>query len=358
MKNNKGGRPRKKYEELIDPSKRDESNIKKTVRFIKETLQFKENEVNGFITKMVEKLNVNISSEQSSFSINIAHNIERLYNLLPTNSPLKYPIIQILSNNIPNSEFIHLTNLPKNAVYNCKDVSLDPLNIKTHCNHTGGNKDVYSEGDIEFLIKWIKLKCPVPSGSKYEKFVYLCTIKELYQKYCEEAETKNYPRFQRTKFEEILKTINIRQGSYDFTSKCEICSLSSEEMSETDWQKVHLHFERKMTQEDTFETVKHNLSTSQLLIVQDFTSHSIPYGKCKMLCVNILILTVFERNLDGKIQWKFYNYVSTSEDKQTYDFVDSAWTDFIKIIQSKSVEKVYLFSDGGPKHFRVVSQLF
>jgi hypothetical protein len=81
----------------------------------------------------------------------------------------------------------------------------------------------------------------------------------------------------------------------------------------------------------------------------DFTSIAIPYAKSKSLFVNDLIVTVYE----PKKPPEWINYMSTSECKQVYPFVEGALIDLWETYLRQNTTKVIMFSDGGPHHFKI-----
>lgn len=88
----------------------------------------------------------------------------------------------------------------------------------------------------------------------------------------------------------------------------------------------------------------------------DFISVAIPYAKSQNLYVNILIFTLDWSG--NKHEW--INYVSTSDDKQMFDFVEGSIYDLWSTYLPENIVCVFLFSDGGPHHFKIwkTSNLF
>jgi len=86
-----------------------------------------------------------------------------------------------------------------------------------------------------------------------------------------------------------------------------------------------------------------------VLLVMDFTAAPIAYAKSQFLYLNDLIFTIYEYG--GTHHW--LNYVSTSEDKQMFDYVEASIYDLFSTYLPKKVTKVFIFSDGGPKHFKI-----
>jgi len=79
-----------------------------------------------------------------------------------------------------------------------------------------------------------------------------------------------------------------------------------------------------------------------MLLVLDFTSCGVPHAKSKNLFVNDLIITIYE-NKEDKV----------SDQKQMFAFVEGALVDFWQTYIPHRIKKVYIFSDGGPHHFKI-----
>ena len=60
-------------------------------------------------------------------------------------------------------------------------------------------------------------------------------------------------------------------------------------------------------------------------------------------------MTIYEHG--GKHDW--INYVATSDDKQMFEFVEGSLYDLFSTYLPEKVSKVFVFSDGGPKHFKI-----
>ena len=161
----------------------------------------------------------------------------------------------------------------------------------------------------------------------------------------------------------IHETINIRAVSFDFTTSCPWCdptqgTLSVEEAEEDEGEGSHWpvskktkeeHLELKMIQYDAFQKIRANLQIDEMLIVMDFTSAAIPYAKSQNLFVNDLIITVYSHR--GTHDW--INYISTSDNKQMFAYVEGSLVDFWSTYIPENIHRVYVFSDGGPHHFKI-----
>jgi hypothetical protein len=85
------------------------------------------------------------------------------------------------------------------------------------------------------------------------------------------------------------------------------------------------HLDLKRIQYDEFQRIRSSLREEEVLLVMDFTSAAIPHAKSKSLFVNDLIFTLYTAG--GHHDW--INYMSTSDNKQMYSYVESSLYDFI-----------------------------
>ena len=80
------------------------------------------------------------------------------------------------------------------------------------------------------------------------------------------------------------------------------------------------HLDLVKTQSEAFRKIHRNLREDEILLVMNFTAFGIPFAKSQFLYLNDLIVTIYEHG--GKHDW--INYVSTSDDKQMFDFVEGS----------------------------------
>jgi hypothetical protein len=100
---------------------------------------------------------------------------------------------------------------------------------------------------------------------------------------------------------------------------------------------------------EEFQRIRSSLKEDEVLFVMDFTSAAIPHAKSQNLFVNDLIFTLYMAG--GHHDW--INYMSTSDNKQMYPYVEGSLFDFISTYVPHDVKRIYAFSDGGPHHFKI-----
>jgi hypothetical protein len=127
--------------------------------------------------------------------------------------------------------------------------------------------------------------------------------------------------------------------SFDFTTSCPFCDVSQchllvDEDYEEEGDEVDQIIPKKTKEEllllkkvqfEKFQEIRESLGEDEVLFVMDFTSAAIPHAKSQYLYANDLIFTIYIHG--GHHDW--INYMSTSDKKQMYAYVESSLLDFI-----------------------------
>jgi hypothetical protein len=364
----KRGRRPKSVENHATPARLYTKQLSNVISYIKQCLNTNdEMEVGMFITYMKGKFNIPENSptdvEDLPHLHQICQNIGKFYNQIHVTSPIVYSMIKTLSENVPTSIFSEYTTISSKTVTRAREKqdNLFVQEFPTNINRTHQKK--FQEDEIEQICYWIRQTCPVPSGSKYPKHYQYMTDKDLYTKFLSEP---SLPKVSKSTFLRAKSLINIRIVNFDFTTSCPYCdpeytrtvvdeSDDSDEESNksSDTKSFEEHQEYIQVQSGEFKRTHDNLGENEMLIVMDFTSVAVPWGKSKSLFVNDLIITIYEKNKPA--EW--VNYMSTSDDKQMFDYVEGAIVDFWETYIPKHITKIVIFSDGGPHHFKIWSTI-
>ncbi len=93
--------------------------------------------------------------------------------------------------------------------------------------------------------------------------------------------------------------------------------------------------------------------SSKFLLLHDFTQLQVQGTFYQDL---IIVLYCFNPELDGKLQTEYFHFVGSSSDqKNDIGFVTAAWKYLIKDGFFDGCSSIMIFSDGGPKHFKITS---
>jgi hypothetical protein len=161
-------------------------------------------------------------------------------------------------------------------------------------------------------------------------------------------------------FMRIRNQITIRMGNFDFSCFCPWCHKTDDTTVDEDDDDEDVlqsnqegsrktkeqHLELIKSQSEAFKKILRSLREGQILLVMDFTSIAVPSGKSQFLYINDLIVTIYEPS--GRHDW--INYCATSDQKQMFDYVEGSLYDLFSTYLPDTIEKVFVFSDGGPKH--------
>ena len=93
------------------------------------------------------------------------------------------------------------------------------------------------------------------------------------------------------------------------------------------------------------------LASDSILVVQDFSQLQM---NCGFLQTLIIVLYYFQ---DGELQTVYLDYVGDKGMKNDVTFLAGVWRNLCKNPLLKSFQKMYLWNDGGPKHFKITSAM-
>ena len=372
----KRGRPRLEIEKHSDDKKVYQKAFKSFQKWEKEFLRSKNDEDTiNFLNYAIKRYESQNSSSIDNKKIKmdmeyqtIGENIGKCYNILHHTSPLKYPLINILSKNVSQVFFSKITGIDTQVIKRaslCDNFSI-LTDFSTNINRKGGN--ALDDNIVLKITEWIKHMCPVPSGSKYPKHLQCISTHDLYDTFVASClESPELQLVSLTTFMNIRSKINIRLSSFDFSSFCPFCfnennslvNNDDDDDDDDDDENIEKSITLKKskeehllivnTQNEKFREIQKNLGQNEVLLVMDFTAYGIPYAKSQFLYLNDLIITIYENG--GKHNW--INYVSTSENKQMYFYVEGSLYDLFSTYLQQNISKIYIFSDGGPKHFKI-----
>lgn len=153
----------------------------------------------------------------------------------------------------------------------------DPMKyLKTHLHHVGGNPAI-SEDDLENVINWITQKCPVRSGSKYDKLCQYGNTTQLFEDYKKvRLLNSGLPNISESQFRAIRNTLYIRIIKYDWCSICPICNPtiypknqndedSDDLNNDEDYNEIlEKHLETKESQETSYHDNINNFKFSSI----------------------------------------------------------------------------------------------
>ena len=249
----------------------------------------------------------------------------------------------------------------KKTIYNAindKENSLMEIKYKPQVKRVRTDDD-----QIEHAINFLDEKFPISSGRNYRVITKTKTcLYSLYFKHCEEIGEN--PVSQSTFLYKILNKLNIHFS--DDTTICCYCHklkqyevkmmpLTREENAEKEklgghvnrWHEQMTYFQKKKRE------IAQNKNSNWVIIVQDFTQLQVQSTFYQDLIICIYFLDPTASDLLGR---KYLHFVAPSSETKNYcRFVFATWK---KFIQEEELDKIpfwFVFSDGGPKHFKLTA---
>ena len=290
-------------------------------------------------------------------------NSKNLVGMLPSNSPLRRPIVRELSKGMDVADASNLFSLSKKTIYNAIN---DKENILLGCKYKiNAKRQRIGEEQVQIAMNFLNEKYPDVSGRNYRviKLTKDCLYIHYYV-YCNEINqvplSKSYFCYS------VLDKLNIH-FSEDTTICCycnDLKKLNScmGPLAEQDYiekEKLENHVARWHQQTLYFQKKKNemvsNRNSNWVIIVQDFTQLQVQNTFYQDLIICLYYLDLKASDLLGR---KYFHFVSPSSTvKNDCRFVFATWKKFIEKEQLDQIPFWFLFSDGGPKHFNLTATI-
>lgn len=201
---------------------------------------------------------------------------------------------------------------------------------------------------------------PTISGRSWRKRT--TTFLKLYEKYCEEFNVANPGKKHvgLSKFTAYLQSLHVHYSPNTFI--CPLCadlaelerldadSLDAEQQKRREECKEHVLVFKE--QYNAYTAAVRGLKFNQKLIVLDYTdldfvNHSF----------QDLIICIYTRNSDGSLSTEYRHFIGNKNDSNDVYFTVKVWN-ILKQSGAFNCEKLDIWTDGGPKHFKLSSLLF
>jgi hypothetical protein len=215
-----------------------------------------------------------------------------------------------------------------------------------------------SEEDIIQVQQFLDENIPIQSGRNFR--VQRCTDEKLYADYfvqCCEANT--VPVSKSTFFYKLLKKEKIHHHTND--PICQYCNklerTPKEELTEDELEELERHQKTWFQQSIAYKGYKKRLieqkDPTKFLILQDFSQLQAQSNYFQDL---IIVLMCYNPDAEGGLQVEYFHFVgSETSTKNDIGFVISAWKDLIAQGFFEGCTEIVIFSDGGPKHFKITA---
>lgn len=281
-----------------------------------------------------------IVSSQSK--VKLANNLLNFISKMPKNSHFRRHLYNGLMDGFDRKDFCSLFNIGKSVYYDSKKIEKNIfLEIKQNPNTT---KIRISKERMDKTIDVLNNLVPVRADNNNPHRVLFTSKKLLFEKYCKEMET-NYPSIKPlSKKALIYKVLEKEKVHKSLVTFCPICN----EESNRD------HKELVKFQYDAYKNDKCLVSEGEdsVVVVQDFTQVKYESGFSQDL-----IICIYRYDVIRGLSSEYHHFVGEIGDKNNIQFVVGVWCYMIKNGFFNKNKKIKIWSDTGPKHFRITSEI-
>jgi len=210
------------------------------------------------------------------------------------------------------------------------------------------------ESDADVIQEFLDEEIPVISGRSFR--VQSITDEELYARYFGYCCNHNlWPVCRATFTFHFLKKERIHHNRDD--AMCKYCAKlagkTGDDLDEEELQELESHKERWYAQGAAYLLEKERIvkgeDPDEILVLQDFTQLQVQSTFYQDLII------VFYSHKEGGLSTKYFHFVGETAQKNDIGFVISAWKTLIKEGHLAKKSKITIYSDGGPKHFKITA---
>jgi hypothetical protein len=305
---------------------------------------------NRQLKEQVEKLS---KGPESEFLTQIFQNLKELLGDFHQNSPFRRPLLSYLCQNINKKEFKKQLNLSEPTWQRIKSLNGGQL---TSIEYTvGTTRERISEDQRDEIKRILNDILPVQSGRDY--------------RYQEETDDQIYQNY----VDQVKKGVPVSKTFFVYTilahelihhSKkpkfCKICDKYEECVSRGEEIPLNLlkHKDLILLQRGAYASQKKEIAggdTTTVLITQDFTQIEFDGGFVQDL---IICCYSHDSNAQDGLKRSYQHFVGDINDSNQIPFVAGSWIKMFEIVDwFENIEKVQIWSDGGPKHFKISSNM-
>lgn len=297
-----------------------------------------------------ESMEVEWSKRMEIGKINqiIMNNTVSLIQQLPHNSPYRRPFLFFLLQDVQMEQAISIYGLSERSYRRIQMEQGTTLTEQKYAINV--KRQRVSERQREEIDKILDDILPIQSGRnwRYQE----ATDKKIYEQYL--AEVEHGQSVSKTFFiYEILAKQNIHHSkSVKF---CPICERAEAGNSSKE---VKRHLELIPIQRGAYHADKKAISSGNVktmaLITQDFTQLELDGSFVQDL---IICRYSHDPKAQNGLQRDYRHFVGRTGDKNNISFVIGAWLTLLESNWLKDMDIVKIWSDGGPKHFKISSNM-
>lgn len=218
-----------------------------------------------------------------------------------------------------------------------------------------GKREMITGERRDLLVDILDELIPVVSGRDFR--IRWARLKTLYSWYVEKAQLRapTLKPIGYNKFKELLSKERVHKGKKP--TLCEYCHeiFLGSPLTE----QLRAHLEAKERQSAQYLRLKRVLAEGKLpegsaLIIQDFTQVNLEGGFVQVM---IVCVYTYDPSAKDKIKRNYFDFVGQKGLKNTITFVVASWAKLLEEPLIKSLLHLYVWSDGGPKHYKISSNM-
>jgi len=281
---------------------------------------------------------------------------------LPTTSPLRRPLLQMVAHDIRVSHVAADFGVTPRTVYTA--MQEEENLVQSMVSRPGVKRCRIEEDQIELATQFLDEAAPIPSGRTYR--LVRVTYENLYAMYRAFCEDRRADPLGKTYFiDKILHATNVRHSGDD--TICKLCDkkkkwqvpfpLSKKDQEQYDELVDHVE---TWHQQGQYYLQKKNLLITErrqnvVMIIQDFTQILVQSTFYQDL---IIVFYKFDANAVGNLHRRYNHFVApTSDTSNDGNFVARCWKHLLDHGMLTPFDEIHILSDGGGKHFKTTAMM-
>jgi hypothetical protein len=306
-------------------------------------LKFKLEQLGGELDYMKKQL-----SEQQSNLLKqqcIIANCQKLILNLPSNSPFRRPLLSYLTTGL---EFKDISNLFQISIRIFHRIHEDNRNTLNQKYSIGVKKKRIIDEQLMEVKRILDDILPKQSGRHFR--IQEMTDQKLYENYA--AEVQKGEIVSKSFF--INKILSSEKIHYSKNPKfCPLCEQFEEGNNSLKPHKELIVIQRKQYMKEK-QDISSGKNSFTALITQDFTQITFEGGFVQDL---IICIYTYDSSVSDGLKRIYRHFIGDTATKNDISFVVGCWRDLLDENWFDKMKCVKIWSDGGPKHFKISANI-
>lgn len=343
----------KESRKKIKENNKDLENLKMENKKLIEELESKNKLIVEF-KENIDQLSIKIQNQleyisnlenKVKFSETIVQNTKQLISELPFNSPFRRPLLFFFLQNIDKEYGIELYKI-SNRTYD-RVMEDDGTTLVEQKYAINVERERISETQKEEIKKILDDILPIQSGRKYRYQEQ--TDDWIYQQYVVSVQNGNAVSKTFFIYNILAKELIHHSKTPKFCPICDDTNESMEQQKHKDLVKIQRSYYQIEKKE-----ISSNSETNKALVTQDFTQLQLDGTFVQNL---VICKYTYQQNAKDGLKREYKHFVGKSTDSNGISFVTGCWKILIDSNWFENNKKISIWSDGGPKHFKITSNM-